>query len=126
MIKGEGVTFRCIRCADDAEWLEQRKKGIGGSDVAAIMGLSPWRTPAEVWFEKTGRVEPPDLSDKPYVQKGVELEAYVGGKYKKAHKDFHVRRVNAICQSIERPWAQASLDYEVCEKVSISDYRSNS
>lgn len=125
MIKGEGVTFRCIRCADDAEWLEQRKKGIGGSDVAAIMGLSPWRTPAEVWLEKTGRVEPPDLSDKPYVQKGVELESYVGEKFKKAHRGFKVSRVNAICQSKSRPWAQASLDYQVRETVNYQDRELN-
>ena len=115
MISGEGSKFTLIRCEDDAAWLEQRKMGIGGSDVAAIMGLSPWRTPAEVWLEKTGRVEPQDLSDRPHVQRGVDLESFVGNKYRKRHQDYIVRRVNAICQSIERPWAQASLDYEICE-----------
>ena len=30
------------------EWLEIRKKGIGGSDAAAIAGLSPWRSQLEV------------------------------------------------------------------------------
>jgi len=29
-----------------------RTKSIGGSDVAAILGLSPWRTPLDVWREK--------------------------------------------------------------------------
>ena len=120
-IKGEGALFRCIRCADDAEWLQQRTKGIGGSDVAAIMGISPWRTPADVWFEKTGRVEPEDISDRPHVRRGVELEGYVGEKFKRAHKGFKVARVNAICQSKARPWAQASLDYQVCEKFSYQD-----
>lgn len=115
MISGEGSKFTLIRCEDDAAWLAQRKRGIGGSDVAAIMGLSPWRTPAEVWLEKTGRVEPQDLSDRPHVQRGVDLESFVGNKYRKRHQDYIVRRVNAICQSIERPWAQASLDYEICE-----------
>ena len=115
MILGEGKTFTLIRCEDNAGWLEQRKHGIGGSDVAAIMGLSPWRTPAEVWLEKTGRAEPQDLSDRPHVQRGVDLEAFVGARFKDAHKDMRIRRVNAICQSIKRPWAQASLDYEVAE-----------
>ncbi|MCA3000281.1 MAG: YqaJ viral recombinase family protein [Rhodocyclaceae bacterium] len=32
-----------------------RTKYIGGSDVAAIMGVSPWRTPVQVWEDKTGR-----------------------------------------------------------------------
>ena len=117
MISGEGTIFKLIRCEDNAGWLDQRKKGIGGSDVAAIMGLSPWRTPAEVWLEKTGRADPQDLSDRPHVQRGVDLESYVGTKFKDAHRGFRTKRVNAICQSIERPWAQASLDYEVCEGV---------
>lgn len=34
---------------------EQRRKYIGGSDVAAVLGLSPWSTPLEVWEKKTGR-----------------------------------------------------------------------
>lgn len=30
------------------DWLKERQKGIGGSDVAAILGMSPWRTPYQV------------------------------------------------------------------------------
>ena len=68
-----------------------------------------------MWLEKTGRAEPQDLSDKPHVQRGVDLEAFVGEQFKRRHPELRVRRVNAVCQSIERPWAQASLDYEVAE-----------
>ena len=116
MLNGQNKIFELIRCADNEGWLDQRKKGVGGSDVAAIMGLSPWRTPADVWFEKTGRAEPQDLSDKPHVRRGVDLEGFVGAEFVKTHPSFNVRRVNAICRSIERPWAQASLDYEVSER----------
>jgi len=112
-IAGENDLFTLIRCKDNEEWLEQRTKGIGGSDVAAIMGLSPWRTPAQVWLEKTGRAEPEDIGDRPYVAFGNIMEPIVGGWYSQRHEDRIVRRVNAICQSIDRPWAQASLDYEV-------------
>ena len=113
MIRGEGKTFTLIRCASDQDWLIERKKGIGGSDVAAIMGLSPWRTPAEVWLEKTNRVEPQDLSGKPNVVFGNIMEPIIAAWYREQHPGRTVRRVNAICQSTERPWAQASLDYEV-------------
>lgn len=113
MISGENQHFTLIRCADDADWLAQRTKGVGGSDVAAIMGLSPWRTPMQVWAEKTGRAEPEDLSGKPYVTFGVTMEPVIGKWYADHHPERKVRRVNAICQSIARPWAQASLDYEV-------------
>ncbi len=37
---------------------EERRKFIGGSDVAAVMGLSKWTTPLELWEKKTGRLQP--------------------------------------------------------------------
>jgi len=37
-----------------ALWLAQRRRGIGGSDAAAILGLSPWETSFSIWLEKTG------------------------------------------------------------------------
>lgn len=110
MISGEGSKFTLIRCEDDAGWLEQRKRGVGGSDVAAIMGLSPWKSPLEVWLEKTGRAESPDLSDRESVAMGTELEGDVLEMYRRRHPDSRVQRVNAILVANERPWAQASLD----------------
>lgn len=41
-----------------AEQLEQRRSLLTASDAAAVLGLSPWRTPHDVWAEKTGRAEP--------------------------------------------------------------------
>lgn len=32
-----------------------RRLGLGASEVAAAIGLSPWRSPIDVWLEKTGR-----------------------------------------------------------------------
>lgn len=114
-VKGEGLLFTLVRTPDgDREaWLEQRRKGVGGSDVAAIMGLSPYRGAYEVWAEKSGLIEAPDISNKPAVIWGNILEPVVGEHYAENHPDREVRRLNAVCQSIERPWAQASLDYEV-------------
>lgn len=47
-----------IKPKDHAEWLAEREKGIGASDVAAILGLSPWETPFSLWLKKTHQVEP--------------------------------------------------------------------
>lgn len=113
MISGENAHFELVRCADDAEWLARRREGVGGSDVAAIMGVSPWKTPAQLWMEKTGRTEPEDISENPYVKFGTIMEPIIGDWYAERHPDRIVRRVNAICRSIERPHALASLDYEV-------------
>lgn len=37
------------------EWLEWRRKGIGGSDIAAILGICKYATPYQIWLEKTNR-----------------------------------------------------------------------
>lgn len=38
------------------QWLEERRKGIGGSDIAAVLGLSPWKTAYQVYQDKRGEV----------------------------------------------------------------------
>lgn len=37
------------------EWLAERRTGIGGSEAAAVMGLSKWATPVTVWLDKMGK-----------------------------------------------------------------------
>ena len=38
-----------------AQWLEERRRGIGGTDVSGILGVSPWASPYDVWLQKVGR-----------------------------------------------------------------------
>ena len=38
------------------DWLKIRKQGIGASDAAAAVGISPYQSPLELWMIKTGRV----------------------------------------------------------------------
>ena len=46
-----------------AAWLEGRRRGIGGSDVAAVLGLNPWKTPLDVWNDKLGLSEDKGMSE---------------------------------------------------------------
>ena len=39
------------------EWLEKRRHGIGGSDAAIIMGVSPFSSLMDLWLDKTGQFE---------------------------------------------------------------------
>lgn len=57
-----------------ADWLEQRKGGIGASEAAAALGVNPYKSPIELWAEKCGLCEPPDLSENEAVEFGVRLE----------------------------------------------------
>lgn len=49
---------RIIRPSSHEEWLAERGKGIGASEVGAILGLSPYETPFSLWLKKTGQIEP--------------------------------------------------------------------
>lgn len=99
------------------QWVEYRKGGIGGSDVAAIMGLNSYASPLEVWLEKTGRKEPEDLSEKEAVEWGNILEDVVADKFKREHEgEFDVYRKNAMLVSKDRPWAFANLDRYIVDR----------
>ena len=49
-------------------WLAGRRNGIGASDAPAALGISPFKSRGDLWAEKTGLVEPPDLSDNEAVE----------------------------------------------------------
>lgn len=52
---GELVTEDLPQGSD--AWLRARRTGVGGSEVAAILGLSPWQTPMTLWATKMGHGE---------------------------------------------------------------------
>lgn len=72
-------------------WLKKRRHFIGGSEASAILGLNPYKTNIEVWQEKTGRVEPEDISHKPYVKYGIEAEKYLAALFALDYPQYEVR-----------------------------------
>lgn len=66
---------------DHSAWLEMRNKGIGGSEAAVVIGMSKWKSPFQLWLEKTGQVEPEDISDKECVYWGNVLEQAVADRF---------------------------------------------
>jgi putative phage-type endonuclease len=108
------------------EWLQVRQQGIGSSDAAAAVGLHPYKSPLQLWLEKTGRVtsntkktEPSPstpglglLPDDGPLYWGTLLEPLVAAHYTK-RTGHRVRRVNAVLQHPDKPWMLANLDREV-------------
>jgi putative phage-type endonuclease len=77
-----------------AEWLKLRQKGIGGSDVAAILGLSKWKTPLQVYYDKTGEVVESEPNAKMIA--GIKLENVIADWFTeqtgfKTYKDNKIR-----------------------------------
>lgn len=63
------------------EQLALRKHGLGATDCAAVLGLSEFKTPLQVWTEKRGLVEPPKQNEAMYW--GLALEPLVAERYAK-------------------------------------------
>lgn len=92
---------------DRNEWLEWRKKGIGGSDAAAIVGLDRYKSAFEVYAEKLGlKTEEPDNEA---MRQGRDLEEYVVKRFEEA-TGKKTRRRNAILQHPEYPFMLANID----------------
>lgn len=96
----------------ERNWLEDRKRGIGGSDAACIVGLNPWKSNVDLWKEKVGLVVPEDISDKPAVKYGKEAEAPLRRLFELDHPEIVVAydQYGMISNDPERPWLFATLD----------------
>ncbi len=71
-----------INIALQANQLKNRHLSLGGSDIGAILGLSPFKSPLAVWMEKTGKeVKPVDSLP---LRFGSFVEEFVANEYTKA------------------------------------------
>ena len=95
-------------------WLQIRQQGIGSSDAAVAIGLSPYKSPLSLWLEKTQRKAPDDLSEKEAVIWGTVLEPVLASVYAE-RTGKKVRRVNAVLQHTDYPFMLANLDREVLD-----------
>lgn len=94
------------------EQLQRRKSGLGGSEVATILGLNPYKTAYELWAEKTGRIEPEDISGKFAIRRGNDMEALVA-KWFSEDTGLTVHRVNQTLTNDEHPYLLAHIDRRI-------------
>lgn len=89
-------------------WLEWRAHGISASEVAVILGRSPYKTPWRLWAEKTGLVRPEtELSSDWFRSKGIAGEDPARRAFEQAHDTMLL----ALCaESDADPLFRASFD----------------
>lgn len=96
---------------DRAAWLKARQSYIGGSDAAALVGMSPYKTNQDLYKEKTGQIDPKDISEVDCVQYGIHAEDHLRELFK---LDFPMYEVhygeNNLWTNDAYPFAAASLD----------------
>lgn len=111
------------------DWLEFRRKSLGGSDASAIIGLNSWSSPYTVWAEKLGKLPPKEDSEP--MRLGRDLEDYVAKRFTEA-TGKKVRRENSILYNLNYPFAHANVDRMVvgedagleCKTTSVLNMKS--
>lgn len=94
-----------------SEWLQERTKGIGGSDASIILGLNKWKTPFELWLEKTGQSNLDDTAGEA-AYFGNILEDVVAKEFE-VRSGKRVRRNNFMLKHPEHDFINANIDRKV-------------
>lgn len=94
---------------DKAAWLRSRRAGIGGSEIAAIMGANHWNSPRQIWMSKVGMFDdkPPQQSEA--ARWGNLLETVVADEWALRNNRRYVH-IPVILQHDEDPWLLANID----------------
>lgn len=90
------------------EWLRYRKCGIGGSDVAAILGISKWNSAISLWLDKTNQTNEP-VEENEAMQWGTIMEPIIRNHFAEVTGKTVVE-VKAILQHPEHPFMLADVD----------------
>lgn len=92
---------------NNQDFTHDRTKYLGGSDIGAILGLSPYKTPLDVWLEKTGKQV--NLVDNLPIRFGTFAESFVANEYAKATGTILIEHPKAISHP-EHPFLQGHID----------------
>lgn len=109
---------------DEKAWLALRNNYIGGSDAASVIGLNKWKSPYQLWLEKTNQVQPADLSSNMKVWFGKRAEEMVAERFTLDEKK-KVRRTGVYVND-KYPWACASIDRMLVGENSFLECKTSS
>lgn len=92
------------------QWLEERRKTVGGSDVAGILGISKYSTPYTVWADKLCLLPLQETTEA--MRQGSELEEYVAQRFTES-TGLSVRRKRRMLHNPDYPYAHANIDRHI-------------
>lgn len=93
---------------DKHAWLVERKQGIGGSDVGAILGVNKYKTPFQLWREKTSP-EVSSIPDNEFMEWGRKLEPVIADEFAlRNHRKL--RKIDKIFKHPKIPYLIGSID----------------
>ena len=95
-----------------SDWLKYRQLGIGGSDAAAVLGISPFRTARDLYYDKLGIVTADDQVNRVALEIGILLEPLVATIFARK-TGLKIFQRKFMYQHPQYPWMLADLDYLV-------------
>lgn len=105
------------------EWLDLRRRGLGGSDAATILGLNPWSSRLALYADKKGLL--PEKEDNEQMRQGRDLEDYVAKRWEEA-TGKKARRENHMLYNDQYPWAYANIDRAVVGEKAVLECKTTS
>jgi putative phage-type endonuclease len=99
----------------EADWQAYRgqQKGIGGSEIASVIGVNPYKPKFKLWLEKTGQI-PVEALDNEFIKWGNILEPVIRKQFAK-ETGFKVFQNNFVLQHDEWDHVLANIDGEVID-----------
>ena len=107
------------------EQKEIRKQGLGATDCAAVMGMSPYRTPYELWLIKTGRMEETAILNDSRLRLRHAHEETIAREYAE-QRGVKLKRVNQTVYHKRLPFMLCHLDRVVIGEKRIIECKSSS
>lgn len=107
------------------DWLKQRRSGIGGSDVATILGLNKYNSPYQLWLDKTGQVEIEESEISDAAHFGNILEEVVAKEFAE-RTGKKVRRANRMFRHNQYPFLLANIDRDIVGENAILECKTAS
>lgn len=100
---------------DRFEFLERRRMGVGGSDVAAVLNMEPYGCARKLWYEKTGAKQDYPSRENDAMARGVAMEPIIADMFA-AQTGFVVKHIPDTIVSESQPWMQVHVDRFVYEQ----------
>jgi putative phage-type endonuclease len=94
--------------AGSDEWHAARKHGLGGSEIAAVLGLSPWESRFSLWHRKMGLASPIVMTDA--MHWGNVLEPVIRDEWNRRHDGEMFAQAAGTWSHYQHPWMVANPD----------------
>lgn len=107
------------------DWLKQRRAGIGGSDVGTILGLNKYKSPYQLWLDKTGQIEIEDSLTSDAAHFGNVLEEVVAKEFSE-RTGKKVRRANRMFIHADHSFLMANIDRDIVGENAILECKTAS